>query len=127
VQLPSRPKIPYHQKEKERNQPKKLTTSAGLIRVVSLLIIQDRPLSPTPIPTSSSQNIFHASTDLWTRSTHTLTDQQNKKAELKTPTLPFMKNPQRVQSFWIQSVHQKSDINSGNAFEVRALGVRELP
>jgi hypothetical protein len=38
-----------------------------------------------------------------------------------------MKNPQRVQSFWIQSVHQKSDISSGNAFEVRTLGVRELP
>jgi hypothetical protein len=127
VQLPSRPKIPCHRKERERNQPKKLTTSASLIRVVSLLIIQDRPLSPTPFPTSSSQNIFHASTDLWTRSTHTLTDQQNRKAELKTPTLPFMKNPQRVQSFWIQSVHQKSDISSGNAFEVRALSVRELP
>jgi hypothetical protein len=86
-------KIPCHRKERERNQPKKLTTSAGLIRVVSLLIIQDRPLSPTPFPTSSSQNIFHASTDLWTRSIHTLTDQQNRKAELKTPTLPFMKNP----------------------------------
>jgi hypothetical protein len=54
VQLPFPPKIPCHRKRREQNQPKKLTTSAGLIRVVSLLIIQDRPLSPTPFPTSSS-------------------------------------------------------------------------
>jgi len=59
--------------------------------VVSLLIFWDRPLSLT-LSLQTHLGIFlHAFTDLWTGTTHTFSDQQNRKTEFKTCTLPFMK------------------------------------
>jgi len=40
--------------------------------------------------------------------------------------LAIHKNLQRAQYFWLQSVHQKSNINTGMAFEVRALDVHSI-
>jgi hypothetical protein len=102
------------------------STSTGLIRVDSLLIFWDRPLSLTPFPPNSSQNIsifIHWSLDMSNSYTHRSTKQ---KSRIQNLHLAIHENLQRAQSLWLQSVHQKSNINTGMAFEVRTLDVHSI-
>jgi len=71
-----------------------LTPRMGLSKVVSLLIFWDRPLFLTLSLQTHLRIFLHAFTDLWTGTTHTLTNQQNKKPNSKlTPCLSW-KSPE---------------------------------
>ncbi len=66
----------------------------GLSRVVSFLIFWDRPLSLTLSLQTHLRIFLHAFTDLWIGTTHTLTNQQNRKPNSKlTPCLSW-KSPE---------------------------------
>ncbi len=49
-----------------------------------------------------------------------------RKSRIQNLHLAIHKNLQRTQYFWLQSIHQKSNINIGMASEVRALGVHSI-
>jgi len=113
----------WYQKRGWRDQTKNLTTSTSLIKAFSLLIFWDKPLFLTPFSPNSSQNIsicIHWSLDRNNSCTHRSAEQKNRIQNLH---LAIHKNLQRAQYFWLQSIHQKSNINTGLAFEDRALGV----
>jgi hypothetical protein len=83
-----------NQKRGWRDGTTNLTPKMGLSRVASFLIFWDRPLSLTLSLQIHLRIFLHAFTDLWTGTTHTLTNQHNRKPNSKlTPCLSW-KSPE---------------------------------